>query len=168
MNLAILLNNYAWPISMKVLAWRTYIIFAIWDCIQTIVIYYIFPETKNRTLEELDDIFSSSNPRKASTEKRRILVDVRRKERSEWVRGSEEYRERERERELARVATREREAREREMRESRERELERRRESQRPIISGGDGPSLRDGRDSTDGGPGPGVYHHDGERFEMF
>lgn len=32
-------------------------------------IYFFFVETKGRTLEELDEIFESPNPRKASTQK---------------------------------------------------------------------------------------------------
>lgn len=32
------------------------------------------PETKNRTLEELDQIFHSKNPRKASVEKKKLAV----------------------------------------------------------------------------------------------
>ncbi|EOD49391.1 lactose permease protein [Neofusicoccum parvum] len=75
MNLAMLMNNYAWPVSMEKIGWRTYIIFAVWDVFQAIVIYFLIPETKNRTLEELDDIFHASNPVKASLEKKRIAVD---------------------------------------------------------------------------------------------
>jgi len=33
------------------------------------------PETKNRTLEELDDIFNSPNPRNASLVKKKIAAD---------------------------------------------------------------------------------------------
>lgn len=32
--------------------------------------YFFFVETKGKTLEELDGIFESANPRKASTQKR--------------------------------------------------------------------------------------------------
>ncbi|KAF2139192.1 uncharacterized protein K452DRAFT_311120 [Aplosporella prunicola CBS 121167] len=75
MNLAMLLNNYAWPVSLKKIHWKTYIIFAVWDVFQTIVIYFLIPETKNRTLEELDDIFHAPNPVKASLEKKKIALD---------------------------------------------------------------------------------------------
>jgi len=33
-------------------------------------------ETKGRTLEELDEIFQAKNPRKASTEKKKIALDA--------------------------------------------------------------------------------------------
>ena len=43
--------------------------------IQALIIWYWVPETKNRTLEELDAIFHSKNPRKASVEKKKLAVD---------------------------------------------------------------------------------------------
>ena len=41
----------------------------LWDIFEFIFIYLFFVETKGRTLEELDEIFESPNPRKASTAK---------------------------------------------------------------------------------------------------
>lgn len=34
--------------------------------------YFFFVETKGLTLEEMDDIFEAKNPRKASTEKKKV------------------------------------------------------------------------------------------------
>jgi Sugar (and other) transporter len=45
-----MLNQFAWPISMDKIGWRTYIIFTIWCGIQATVIYFFIPETKNRTV----------------------------------------------------------------------------------------------------------------------
>jgi MFS family permease len=45
-----LLNQFAWPVSMQKIGWHTYIIFTIWCAIQSIVIYFWIPETKNRTV----------------------------------------------------------------------------------------------------------------------
>ncbi|EFY88461.1 sugar transporter (hexose transporter) [Metarhizium acridum CQMa 102] len=73
-NLAGLLNQYAWSVSMKNIGWKTYIIFTVWDAISVIIIYFTLPETKGRTLEELDHIFAAENPVKASTSKKEILV----------------------------------------------------------------------------------------------
>ena len=36
--------------------------------------YFFFVETKGLTLEEMDDIFEAKNPRKASTQKRKVHV----------------------------------------------------------------------------------------------
>lgn len=61
--------------SLEKIGWRTYIIFSIWCFIQAGTIYLYCPETKNQTLEELDEIFKSKNPRKASTQKKKIALD---------------------------------------------------------------------------------------------
>lgn len=50
MNCAMLLNNYALPIAMAEIQWKTYIIFCIWCAVQTVVVYFVLPETKNRTV----------------------------------------------------------------------------------------------------------------------
>lgn len=90
-----LLNQFAWPVSLKVrsrplstsrkvshlpsfqhIGWKTYIIFAVWDFFQGATIYFLAPETKGRTLEELDDIFAAKNPKKASLEKKKIALDA--------------------------------------------------------------------------------------------
>ncbi|KAL4974701.1 hypothetical protein BDW66DRAFT_152594 [Aspergillus desertorum] len=41
----------------------------------TVIMYFFFPETKDRTLEELDQIFEARNPVKAST-KRTVAADA--------------------------------------------------------------------------------------------
>ena len=74
-NAAGLLNQFAWPVSLAAISWRTYIIFTIWCAIQGVVIYFVIPETKARTLEELDVIFEAKNPRNASLEKKQIALD---------------------------------------------------------------------------------------------
>ncbi|KAL5088163.1 hypothetical protein Trisim1_006838 [Trichoderma cf. simile WF8] len=74
-NAAGLLNQFAWPVSMKKIGWHTYIIYTIWDLIQVTVVYFFIPETKGRTLEELDEIFEAKNPVKASTAKKSVAVD---------------------------------------------------------------------------------------------
>ena len=45
-----LLNQFAWPVSLKAIGWHTYIIFMIWDVVQGIVFYFFLPETKGRTV----------------------------------------------------------------------------------------------------------------------
>ncbi|RFN48915.1 lactose permease [Fusarium flagelliforme] len=74
-NAAGLLNQFAWPVAMKEIGWKTYIIFTVWDVIQVALIYVFIPETKGRTLEELDEIFEAENPVKMSTQKKEIALD---------------------------------------------------------------------------------------------
>ncbi|KAM7193457.1 lactose permease [Rhypophila sp. PSN 637] len=47
-----------------------YIVFVFWDLFEAVIIYFYFPETKGRTLEELEEVFSAPNPVKKSLEKR--------------------------------------------------------------------------------------------------
>ncbi|KAK4904362.1 hypothetical protein LTR49_026176 [Elasticomyces elasticus] len=70
-----LLNQFAWPISLAKIGWHTYLIFVVWDAIQWVVWYMIMPETKNRTLEELDKIFEAKRPVKESMIPRKLAVD---------------------------------------------------------------------------------------------
>lgn len=71
-----LLNQFAWPISLAKIGWKTYIVFTIWCGIQAIVFYFVMPETRKRTLEELDRIFEARNPVKASLATREIAIDA--------------------------------------------------------------------------------------------
>lgn len=49
-NAAGLLNQFAWPVAMRNISWKTYIIFTIQDAIQAAVIWWFIPETKGRTV----------------------------------------------------------------------------------------------------------------------
>lgn len=49
-----------------------YLVFVGWDLIEFVVIYFFFVETKDRTLEELDEVFSDPHPVKKSLEKRSV------------------------------------------------------------------------------------------------
>lgn len=71
-----LLNQFAWPIALKAIGWKTYIIFIVWCAIQTVVFYFMMPETRRRTLEELDHIFEARNPVKASLVTREVRLDA--------------------------------------------------------------------------------------------
>ncbi|KHN93972.1 sugar transporter (hexose transporter) [Metarhizium album ARSEF 1941] len=72
-NLAGLLNQYAWSVSMKNLGWKTYIIFTVWHAISVIIVYFTLPETMGTTLQELDHIFAAKNPVEASISKKVIV-----------------------------------------------------------------------------------------------
>jgi sugar porter (SP) family MFS transporter len=70
-----MVSQFGFPVALQNIAWKTYIVFCVWCAIQAIVIYFLVPETKNRTLEELDGIFNAPNPRKASTQKKKLELD---------------------------------------------------------------------------------------------
>ncbi|KPM39527.1 hypothetical protein AK830_g7028 [Neonectria ditissima] len=72
---AMLVMQFGMPVALKNIAWKTYIVFCVWCFIQSGILYFLVPETKNRTLEELDQIFSSKNPVKASKQKKVYEVD---------------------------------------------------------------------------------------------
>lgn len=74
-NIGTLVNQFGFPVALANIKWKTYIVFMIWCVIQAIIIYFLIPETKNRTLEELDEIFRAKNPMKASIAKRKVALD---------------------------------------------------------------------------------------------
>lgn len=69
-----LLNQFAWPIALKNIGWKTYIVFCVWCAVQTAVFYFFMPETKGRTLEELDMVFEAPSPVKASLQARKVAI----------------------------------------------------------------------------------------------
>lgn len=71
LNVAEFVNTYATPIALQKIAWRLYIIYAVWNVVQTLWIYFFFVETRGRTLEELDYIFESKHPVRESLKKAR-------------------------------------------------------------------------------------------------
>jgi len=74
-NASGLLGQFAWPVSLKSIGWKTYIIFIAWDAVQSVIMYFALPETKNRTLEELDVIFNSPHPVKESLRPHRLAIN---------------------------------------------------------------------------------------------
>ena len=62
LNIAEFVNTYGAPIALVKIAWKIYIIYAVWNVVQTAWIYFYFVETRGHTLEELDTIFESHQP----------------------------------------------------------------------------------------------------------
>ncbi|KAH8802563.1 general substrate transporter [Xylogone sp. PMI_703] len=50
---------YVAPTAITNIGWRTYLIFSIFCVLQLPFVYFLFPETKGKTLEEMDLIFSN-------------------------------------------------------------------------------------------------------------
>jgi hypothetical protein len=45
-----MVNQFGFPVALQKIAWKTYIVFCVWCAIQTVIIYFFIPETKNRTV----------------------------------------------------------------------------------------------------------------------
>lgn len=56
-----LLSTYAVPVGLQKMAWKFYLIFIPWVAIEFIVVYFVYPETKGPSLEEIALIFDGPN-----------------------------------------------------------------------------------------------------------
>jgi hypothetical protein len=75
LNIAIMINTYGISVGMEKIGWKLYLVYIGWICIEIITIYFLFVETAGKTLEQLDEIFLASNPRKASVEKKIVRLN---------------------------------------------------------------------------------------------
>lgn len=71
-NAVSLINQFGTPVSLEKIGYKTYIVFCVWNFVELAISYLWSVETKDFTLEELDEIFESKNPRKASTARRAV------------------------------------------------------------------------------------------------
>ncbi len=69
--------QYASGPAFEKIGYYFYLVFVFWDLIEGAVMYFYFPETKDRTLEELEEVFSAPDPVKKSLEKRSALTVLR-------------------------------------------------------------------------------------------
>ncbi|KAI4520376.1 general substrate transporter [Schizophyllum commune] len=67
-------NTYAGPIALERIKWKYYIVYVVWDIFECCMIWFFAVETKGRTLEELDEIFTDPHPVRASIRKRKVAV----------------------------------------------------------------------------------------------
>ncbi|TQS32843.1 hypothetical protein Golomagni_06830, partial [Golovinomyces magnicellulatus] len=74
---ASILGQYTSAVAIDKIGYYYYIVFIVWDLIEAAIIYLFFVETKNRTLEEINEIFEAPNPRDRSLEKRSTADIVR-------------------------------------------------------------------------------------------
>lgn len=60
---------------LSAITWGTYIFFAVWTILGGLFIYFLVPETKGKTLEEMDQVFGSHT----SGQEREDLAEVQRR-----------------------------------------------------------------------------------------
>lgn len=73
-NIAGFYNTFVTGIAFTNAGWKYYFLFVFWDVFECLVIYFLFVETRKRTLEELTEIFRAKNPVKHSLEQTEIIV----------------------------------------------------------------------------------------------
>lgn len=54
---AVFFNTYVNPIALDNIGWKYYIVYCVWILVEIATVYFLFPETHNRTLEELSFMF---------------------------------------------------------------------------------------------------------------
>lgn len=65
-NTTLLIGQVANPVAMDRLGWRYYIVFCIIDALFFVCVYFLFPETKGKSLEEVAEVFERTNVGKLS------------------------------------------------------------------------------------------------------
>ncbi len=58
---AVFFNTYVNPIALDAIAWKYYIVYCVWILVEITTVYFYFPETYNRSLEELSFMFESKD-----------------------------------------------------------------------------------------------------------
>lgn len=75
MNNAVkVMNTYVPPIAITNSGWKYYLLYVFWNAFGIVVIYFTFIETRGWSLEEIEELFHSKHPVKASLEKKKISV----------------------------------------------------------------------------------------------
>lgn len=58
---ALIFNGYANPVAMAAITWKYYIVYCCVIAVEIVLVYFWFPETKGRSLEEVAVIFDGDN-----------------------------------------------------------------------------------------------------------
>ena len=75
-NLAGLYNSFANPVAMTAIGWKYYIVWCVVIGIHFVLIYFFFPETKGRGLEEVAEIFDGPDALSGTNAMRHMGFDV--------------------------------------------------------------------------------------------
>ncbi|KAB5540573.1 MFS transporter [Coniochaeta sp. 2T2.1] len=70
-------NQFVNPIGLGNIGWKFYIVYVVWLAIETTIIYFVYPETKGPTLEELANLFEDENPIEKGMMKERAEFEER-------------------------------------------------------------------------------------------
>lgn len=65
-NVFSLINTFGLPSALEAIGWKTYLIFMCWDIVGVGTIYTWVVETKQLSLEQLDEVFADKHPKKKS------------------------------------------------------------------------------------------------------
>ncbi|EPS35921.1 hypothetical protein H072_10569 [Dactylellina haptotyla CBS 200.50] len=68
-------NLFVTSIAQVNLGWKYYYWFIAENALAAVIIFFVFVETKGRTLEELEEVFNAPNPNKASRRKHQAEVE---------------------------------------------------------------------------------------------
>lgn len=71
-NVSSTIIQYASGPAFDQIHYYFYLVFVGWDLVEAVVIWFYFPETKERTLEELAEVFEAPNPVKKSLQRRDV------------------------------------------------------------------------------------------------
>ncbi|KAK3355218.1 hypothetical protein B0H65DRAFT_395321, partial [Neurospora tetraspora] len=52
-RIALFINAYINPIALDKIGWKYYLVYCVWIAVEVLTVYFLFPETQDRTLEEL-------------------------------------------------------------------------------------------------------------------
>jgi len=57
-------GSFVNPIGLQNLDWKYLIVYVVWLCLEVVFIYFFFPETFGKTLEELTFLFESESDKR--------------------------------------------------------------------------------------------------------
>ncbi|SPN99268.1 related to hexose transporter protein [Cephalotrichum gorgonifer] len=75
-NLAGLYNSFANPVAMEAIAWKYYIVWCVAIGVHFTLIYFFFPETKGRSLEDVARIFDGEDAAVGTNAMKQMGLDV--------------------------------------------------------------------------------------------
>ncbi|KAK3616431.1 hypothetical protein LTR22_027075 [Elasticomyces elasticus] len=76
LNVVMVVNTHGISVGIAKIGWNLYLMYIFWICVEFVIVYFFFVETKGKTLEELSEVLEAPNPRKASTVKVKVVDRV--------------------------------------------------------------------------------------------